>query len=132
MATAGEVTPGGPGWDALLGSERDAIRASLYGPAMPTSPVHEHRYKGGLPPMRLRRLQIAAEGRARRRGLPWDMVDFRAVYKEHNGCCGICRAPLPLEEFTIDHIVPLSRGGPHVFANLQPAHRSCNSSKRDK
>lgn len=30
---------------------------------------------------------------------------------------------------TLDHIVPLSRGGPHTLANSQLAHRSCNSRK---
>lgn len=33
---------------------------------------------------------------------------------------------------TIDHIVPLSRGGTNYENNLVPACRSCNSKKRDK
>jgi|GEM_PF-6863838 len=33
---------------------------------------------------------------------------------------------------TIDHIVPLIRGGTNDFANLTPACRSCNSSKGDR
>lgn len=32
---------------------------------------------------------------------------------------------------TIDHVKPLSKGGPHLLANLRPACRSCNSAKRD-
>lgn len=91
----------------------------------------EHRYKGGPPPRRLRRMQIAHEGRARKAGVPWDTVDLRGVYRHHDGLCGICKAPVSLEEFTIDHIIPLSRGGPHLFENLQPAHKACNSRKGD-
>jgi 5-methylcytosine-specific restriction endonuclease McrA len=33
------------------------------------------------------------------------------------------------ESATLDHIVPLSRGGLHIPANLAPACHSCNSSK---
>jgi 5-methylcytosine-specific restriction endonuclease McrA len=93
---------------------------------------HEHRYRGGLPPMRLRRMQIHHEGRARRLGLPWDMVDLRLVFKKSDGRCGICGEPVDLDTFTIDHIVPLSKGGGHVFDNLQPAHKACNSRKGSK
>jgi 5-methylcytosine-specific restriction endonuclease McrA len=31
-----------------------------------------------------------------------------------------------------DHVKPLSKGGPHMLANLRPACQPCNSSKKDK
>lgn len=54
--------------------------------------------------------------------------------------CGICgkpvdfsyRYPHPLSP-TVDHIVPVSRGGhPSDLDNLQLAHRCCNRQKSDK
>ncbi|WP_203620386.1 HNH endonuclease [Streptomyces sp. SID8499] len=33
---------------------------------------------------------------------------------------------------TVDHVIPLSRGGQHAEGNLVPACKSCNSSKGDK
>lgn len=33
---------------------------------------------------------------------------------------------------TIDHIVPLSKGGTHTWENVRLAHMSCNAGKRDK
>lgn len=33
---------------------------------------------------------------------------------------------------TIDHVKPLSKGGPHILANLRPACGSCNSKKKNK
>lgn len=54
--------------------------------------------------------------------------------------CGICgrpvdfsiRPPEPLSP-TIDHIIPISKGGhPSDLANLQLAHRCCNRQKSDK
>lgn len=33
---------------------------------------------------------------------------------------------------TIDHIIPLSKGGTHTWENVRLAHMSCNAGKRDK
>lgn len=33
---------------------------------------------------------------------------------------------------SVDHIVPLSRGGEHSMNNVQCAHLSCNCSKSDQ
>lgn len=33
---------------------------------------------------------------------------------------------------TADHVVPWSHGGPNTLENMEPAHRSCNSSRRDR
>lgn len=42
--------------------------------------------------------------------------------------CFYCRAK---PAGTVDHVVPLQRGGTNYEGNLVPACRSCNSSKRD-
>jgi 5-methylcytosine-specific restriction endonuclease McrA len=49
--------------------------------------------------------------------------------------CGMTRkdhAKVFGEDLTIDHVVPLSKGGADADANLVTACRRCNSSKRDK
>ena len=89
-------------------------------------------YRGGPPPLRLRRMQHHQEGRARAAGVFWEMVDLRDVYTQCGGRCGICREPVEFDTFTIDHVVPFSKGGHHLRENLQPAHRSCNSKKGNK
>lgn len=43
--------------------------------------------------------------------------------------CYICGVWLSPEEVTVDHIVPLARGGRHTATNLDPACSWCNSSK---
>lgn len=46
--------------------------------------------------------------------------------------CGICGAPLDYDTPSVDHIVPLSKGGSNELANLQMAHLTCNNWKRAK
>lgn len=42
--------------------------------------------------------------------------------------CYMCGGPFE----HIDHVKPLSKGGPHMLSNLRPACRSCNCSKGQK
>lgn len=63
----------------------------------------------------------------------------RYVYDRDGWTCGLCRLPVdpglawphPMSA-SVDHILPLSRGGSHTLANAQCAHLSCNSRKRDQ
>lgn len=47
--------------------------------------------------------------------------------------CGICREPMDsIDEASVDHVVPLARGGSNRFENLQLAHPDCNSERGAK
>ncbi len=55
------------------------------------------------------------------------------------GICQICKQPVDLESFwldklapSLDHIIPLSKGGTHIHENVQLAHRICNIRKGNK
>lgn len=51
--------------------------------------------------------------------------------------CGICGDPITSGKatnrggLTIDHIIPLAKGGQNIAANMQPAHSKCNTVKGD-
>jgi 5-methylcytosine-specific restriction endonuclease McrA len=87
-----------------------------------------------------RNRDVRAERQRKRRvdrlGLTIEDVDLDALW---TGRCGICgqlldrdlRWPDPLSK-SIDHTVPLSRGGTHEAHNLTWAHLFCNISKGDR
>jgi 5-methylcytosine-specific restriction endonuclease McrA len=78
-----------------------------------------------------------AKDRARRRGAKTtERVDPAAVFARDGYKCQICGGRLAMKQPwphpkspTIDHIVPVARGGSHTLANVQAAHMICNSKK---
>lgn len=76
---------------------------------------------------------------ARERGEFDVSVTLENVYEKFGGNCVCCGKPLkfgdsPLAEDypTIDHIKPLSKGGAHLWNNVQLMCRACNMSKGAK
>ena len=55
-------------------------------------------------------------------------ISRRGVFVRDGGVCQYCgdRAE------SIDHVIPRSRGGQHVWENVVAACRRCNTSKRDR
>ncbi len=47
------------------------------------------------------------------------------------GECYYCHAKVPAAELTLDHVVPLVRGGRTTKGNCVPACKTCNSHKKD-
>jgi len=56
-------------------------------------------------------------------------VSKKELHKLMNSPCVACGST---GRITIDHIIPIARGGAHSIGNLQPLCKSCNSSKVDK
>ena len=50
----------------------------------------------------------------------------------HRKTCAICGLFMPVEERTLDHVVPPSKGGPNHIANLQTVHGVCDSRKYNR
>ena len=51
------------------------------------------------------------------------------AFKESNGICAICGKPIYKTNYTVDHILPLSRGGTNAQKNLRAVHEKCNKLK---
>lgn len=52
------------------------------------------------------------------------------IFRLDNFVCYLCREHVSPEERTIDHIVPLSKGGGDGMTNVALTHWSCNYKKR--
>ena len=61
-----------------------------------------------------------------------ESVDPVAIRIRDNDLCGICGSAVTIADQSLDHIIPLARGGTHEPGNVQLAHRRCNSSKGAK
>jgi 5-methylcytosine-specific restriction endonuclease McrA len=57
------------------------------------------------------------------------LAAWEARFAFYGHRCYLCRAALTNATVTIEHRVPLSRGGTNWPANLAPACKSCNSAK---
>ena len=77
--------------------------------------------------------------RARKLGLPREKgVTLKNLIQKNGLQCQICGMfcdptanPKSALYPSIDHIVPMHKGGGHTWDNVQLAHRICNSNKRD-
>lgn len=47
------------------------------------------------------------------------------------GICHYCGSSVPPKELTLDHIVPITRGGRSTKGNCVPACKECNNRKKD-
>jgi 5-methylcytosine-specific restriction endonuclease McrA len=50
--------------------------------------------------------------------------------KKEKGICYYCGRRVPASEITMDHIVPLIRGGKSTKSNIVAACKECNNKKR--
>lgn len=78
-----------------------------------------------------------ARRRARKRNAYIEAVDRLEVFKRDGWRCYICgkktvdRKQWHKRKATVDHVIPLAKGGTHEMANCRTACWMCNSSKSD-
>lgn len=77
--------------------------------------------------------------RAERFGVQYERIDRLSVYWRDDWICQLCgdpvdrtaQAPHPLSA-SLDHIIPISRGGDHLYENVQCTHLGCNIAKGNR
>lgn len=100
-----------------------------------------YREKNGHWRQRYPAAAAAIDARRRMRVLVATVESFapREVYERDGWVCQLCRLPIdpgvawpdPMSP-SVDHRVPLAKGGEHSMANVQAAHLGCNSRKHDQ
>jgi len=61
-----------------------------------------------------------------------EIIDRDAIIERDKSTCYLCGRVLMKSEVRLDHVIPLSRGGPHTADNLRVACNSCNCKKATK
>ena len=61
--------------------------------------------------------------------LPPYKTHKHTLFGQQEGLCNGCRIAFPFQNFTVDHVVPQSKGGTHHIDNLQLLCNACNSKK---
>lgn len=80
----------------------------------------------------IRYREAAARRRARERAARTETLDYRAIWDRDNGICHICHQPVDRADLHYDHVIPLSKGGPHTYENIKVSHSTCNLRKSAK
>ena len=70
---------------------------------------------------------------------PSEAIYRMSILERDSFTCKLCNEPLDMDAHpndnrapSLDHILPLAKGGSHQTHNLQAAHRQCNAIKSDR
>lgn len=75
-----------------------------------------------------------------------DNIDLKRLYVRDGGVCWLCKTACDWNDYrrtetafiagenypSIDHVIPLAKGGSHSWDNVRLAHRGCNTKKSDR
>lgn len=81
-------------------------------------------------PDKVRARRIRRRSRESGSGGSYTAKEWQALCDKYGNRCLCCESSD--EPLTVDHIVPISKGGSSDIDNLQPLCKSCNCSKQDK
>ena len=90
--------------------------------------------------------KLKRERRIQNNGMVDKDITLAKLYERDKGICYLCGCECELNDYemennifrvgktypSIDHIIPISKGGTHSWDNIRLAHISCNSKKGDK
>jgi 5-methylcytosine-specific restriction endonuclease McrA len=88
---------------------------------------------------RKRRCKGEQARRARKKGAFVEPVDHTVIYERDGWTCHICGEPVDRQlaypdpmSVSLDHVIPLAKGGEHSYVNCATSHLRCNSRKGTK
>ena len=108
--------------------------------------VNADKCKSCIKKAETRRKEISRRTKIKQNGIVnWD-ISLNKLYKKYRGVCAICGEKCDFNDCyydnntfiagnkypSVDHMVPIAKGGTHTWDNVQLAHRYCNSIKSDK
>lgn len=77
--------------------------------------------------------------RTRMKNVRYEVVTLDQVVTNHGSDCHICYESIDFElqwphpfSKSLDHVLPIAKGGTHTLANVKLAHLTCNQRKSDR
>jgi 5-methylcytosine-specific restriction endonuclease McrA len=61
-----------------------------------------------------------------------ELFTLDEIFDRDSGWCYLCEQDVDRKDATMDHVIPVTKGGPHTRVNVRLAHRSCNTRKGNK
>ena len=68
---------------------------------------------------------------AKKKGSTIGPINIQALV-ERDSVCAICHKHIPARQRSIDHILPISKGGAHIQDNLRIVHIRCNLARNNR
>jgi 5-methylcytosine-specific restriction endonuclease McrA len=92
--------------------------------------VAEHiRKQNARPEVKARKKALKHKRRAIENSAHAESIDFGVVWNNSAGLCFLCGNFVDKGREHYDHVIPLSRGGDHTYANVKVTHSKCNLTK---
>jgi len=114
-----------------LAVDKDALRARVR--ELSKDPARQARRRETGKAWRLKNYDawtIRNRENTRRRQTNGEPVSYVAILARWGMVCHICTLGIEsLADLHMDHLIPLSKGGPHTAANIRPSHALCNLRK---
>jgi 5-methylcytosine-specific restriction endonuclease McrA len=82
-----------------------------------------------LHPEKWRKKNLKRELLKKKSGYRLTPSDWMKILKKYNFSCAECGRQQPEVKLTVDHIIPLIKGGEHSYKNIRPLCLSCNCRK---
>jgi 5-methylcytosine-specific restriction endonuclease McrA len=64
--------------------------------------------------------------------IPAERFTLLEIAMRDGWSCHLCGEDVTQGNWSMDHLIPVSKGGPHTKANVKLAHRRCNSRRKNK
>lgn len=83
-------------------------------------------------PLKVRAAHARYQARKRGAKLGQPPLDIAEIIERDEGICHLCGDPIDDDKWTLDHLIPISKGGIHAKNNVALAHLSCNSRRQNR